>query len=204
MECISEGSSLQGMTVQPHTLLDVSGAVPESVTSSVLDACHNRGFSGIQDAISDAIASGWGVSFPYNAFIYGTPCMRKCRAICLMECIWPVPTYCLYSPAKVPLSQYSTRRVQLVMAQAVEAYSAVPGPCTPMNAMMIFNGTLQAQQLLLELQAGILRDSSLKDKQRARICTALAEADKCLVDGSDEFLQLLHVASVAQLAIQET
>ena len=62
--------------------------------------------------------------------------------------------------------------------------------------------TLQAQQLLLELQAGILKDSGLQDKQRARICTALAEADKCLVDGSDEFLQLLHVASVAQQAIQ--
>ena len=63
---------------------------------------------------------------------------------------------------------------------------------------------VQAQQLLLELQAGILQDTSLQDKQRARICTALAEADKCLVDGSDEFLQLLHVASIAQLAIQGT
>ncbi|CAL5218787.1 g509 [Coccomyxa viridis] len=112
---------LRGMKVEPQTLLDVSGAVPESVTSSVLEACHNRGFSGIQEAITDAIASGWG-----------------------------------------------------------------------------------AQQLLLELQAGILRDTSLKDKQRACICTALAEADKCLVDGSDEFLQLLHVASVAQMSIQGT
>ena len=53
---------MQGMSVEPQTLLDVSGAVPESVTSSVLDACHNRGFSGIQEAITDAIASGWGVS----------------------------------------------------------------------------------------------------------------------------------------------
>ena len=48
--------------MESQTLLDVSGAVPESVTSSVLDACHNRGFSGIQEAITDAIASGWGVS----------------------------------------------------------------------------------------------------------------------------------------------
>jgi replication factor C subunit 2/4 len=60
---------------------------------------------------------------------------------------------------------------------------------------------LQAQQLLLEFQAGLLKDQSLKDPQRARICTVLAEADKCLVDGADEFLQLLHVASVAQQAI---
>ena len=48
--------------MEPQTLLDVSGAVPESVTSSVLEACRNRGFAGIQDAITDAIASGWGVS----------------------------------------------------------------------------------------------------------------------------------------------
>lgn len=63
---------------------------------------------------------------------------------------------------------------------------------------------LQAQQLLLELQAGLLKESSLKDTQRAAVCTALAEADKCLVDGADEFLQLLHVASVAQQAISGT
>ena len=60
---------------------------------------------------------------------------------------------------------------------------------------------LQAQQLLLEFQAGLLKDVTLKDPQRAKICTVLAQADKCLVDGADEFLQLLHVASVAQQAI---
>ena len=43
-----------------------------------------------------------------------------------------------------------------------------------------------------------------RTSSEARICTALAEADKCLVDGSDEFLQLLNVASVAQLSIQGT
>lgn len=65
-------------------------------------------------------------------------------------------------------------------------------------------GAAQAQQLLLELQLGNLKATSLQDKHQARICTALAEADKCLVDGSYDFLELLHhaVASVAQLAIQ--
>ncbi len=60
---------------------------------------------------------------------------------------------------------------------------------------------MQAQQLLLEFQAGLLEYATLKDHQRAKICTVLAVADKCLVDGADEFLQLLHVASVAQQAI---
>ena len=53
---------LQGINVEAETVVDVGGAVPESVTSSVLDACHHKGFSGIQGAITDAIASGWGVS----------------------------------------------------------------------------------------------------------------------------------------------
>lgn len=70
---------------------------------------------------------------------------------------------------------------------------------TPMRQWLVV--WLQAQQLLLEFQAGLLEDATLKDPQRAKICTVLAEADKCLVDGADEFLQLLHVASVAQQAI---
>lgn len=64
--------------------------------------------------------------------------------------------------------------------------------------------TAQAQQLLLELQAGLLKDEGLADAQRGRICTAIAEADKALVDGSDEFLQLLNVASTAQRTICST
>jgi replication factor C subunit 2/4 len=47
----------------------------------------------------------------------------------------------------------------------------------------------------------MMADASLRDGQRAAICAALAQADKCLVDGADEYLQLLHVASVAQQAI---
>ena len=65
----SDRPALQGMSVEPQTLLDVSGAVPESVTSSVLDACHNKGFSGIQGAITEAIASGWGVSTPVTRLV---------------------------------------------------------------------------------------------------------------------------------------
>lgn len=57
---------------------------------------------------------------------------------------------------------------------------------------------LQAQQLLLELQGALLRDDGLKDLQRAKVCQVLAEADKDLIDGSDEFLQLVHVASYTQ------
>ncbi len=57
---------------------------------------------------------------------------------------------------------------------------------------------LQAQQILLELQNALLQDHGLKDLQRAKVCQVLAEADKDLIDGSDEFLQLVHVASYTQ------
>ena len=48
------------------------------------------------------------------------------------------------------------------------------------------------------MQSALLRDNSLKDLQRAKVCQVLAEADKDLIDGSDEFLQLVHVASYTQ------
>ena len=177
-KCLLVCLSLQGQAVEPQTLLDVSGAVPESVTSSVLEACHNRGFAGIQDAITDAIASGWGVSMSLLLSAPDISCF-------------------LVVPLKLGVPRRARLRVHMHKGPALARWSGLPD-----MRMWVIN--VQAQQLLLELQAGILRDTKLQDKQRARICTALAEADKCLVDGSDEFLQLLHVASVAQLAIQGT
>lgn len=77
-----------------------------------------------------------------------------------------------------------------------------------------------AQQVLLQLQAlvvpapaaaagaatdtdaGAAADAAqLTDKQRAVVCELAAAADKALVDGADEFLQLLHVAGSIQAAL---
>lgn len=63
-----------------------------------------------------------------------------------------------------------------------------------------------AQQVLLQLQAAVVPGAAgvasaheeLSDKQRAEICELLAEADKDLIDGADEYLQLLNVAGSAQ------
>jgi replication factor C subunit 2/4 len=51
--------------------------------------------------------------------------------------------------------------------------------------------------MLVELQREVLKEGGLSGPQRGKLCTALALADKALVDGADEFLQLLQVASVA-------
>ena len=56
----------QGPQVEPQTLLDVSGAVPESVTDNLLAACRSNVFTDVQAAITAAIADGWGVRAAHN------------------------------------------------------------------------------------------------------------------------------------------
>jgi replication factor C subunit 2/4 len=67
-----------------------------------------------------------------------------------------------------------------------------------------------AQQVLLQLQAAVVPGAAgvapsnvpMSDKQRAGVCELLAESDKDLIDGADEFLQLLNIAgSVQQLLV---
>ena len=60
---------------------------------------------------------------------------------------------------------------------------------------------MQAQTMLTELQSILLEQGELSEIQLAEIAQVLAEADKDLTDGADEFLQLLHVASKSQRVI---
>ncbi|XP_052203427.1 replication factor C subunit 2 [Diospyros lotus] len=50
-------------------------------------------------------------------------------------------------------------------------------------------------QMLSQLFDVVVEADDISDEQKANICKKLAEADKCLVDGADEYLQLLDVAS---------
>ncbi|XP_077224412.1 ATPase family associated with various cellular activities (AAA) [Tasmannia lanceolata] len=50
-------------------------------------------------------------------------------------------------------------------------------------------------QMLSQLFDVVVGADDISDQQKARICRRLAEADKCLVDGADEYLQLMDVAS---------
>ncbi|PKA64764.1 hypothetical protein AXF42_Ash016795 [Apostasia shenzhenica] len=50
-------------------------------------------------------------------------------------------------------------------------------------------------QMLSGLFEVIVSSDDISDEQKAKICERLAEADKCLVDGADEYLQLIDVAS---------
>lgn len=55
--------------------------------------------------------------------------------------------------------------------------------------------------MLLALQAAVLADPELREAGKGKLLEKLAEADKNLVDGSDEFLQLLDVTAHAQLVL---
>lgn len=57
---------------------------------------------------------------------------------------------------------------------------------------------MQVLHVMLDLQRLVLERSDVADDRKAAICRALAIADKDLVDGSDEMLQMLSVASNTQ------
>ena len=47
----------------------------------------------------------------------------------------------------------------------------------------------------VQLQAMIIRCDTLTDEHKAHMCIRIAEADKKLIDGGDEHLQLMDVLS---------
>ncbi|KAL7585723.1 replication factor C subunit 2 [Lactuca sativa] len=50
-------------------------------------------------------------------------------------------------------------------------------------------------QILSQLFDLVVESDDVSDEQKARICRKLGESDKCLVDGADEYLQLLDACS---------
>uniref|UniRef100_A0A7N2MKP6 AAA+ ATPase domain-containing protein n=1 Tax=Quercus lobata TaxID=97700 RepID=A0A7N2MKP6_QUELO len=56
-------------------------------------------------------------------------------------------------------------------------------------------------QMLFQLLEVVVEADDISDEQKARICKKLGEADKCLVDGADEYLQLLDVAGNTMRAL---
>uniref|UniRef100_A0ACB8FC90 Replication factor C subunit 4 n=1 Tax=Sphaerodactylus townsendi TaxID=933632 RepID=A0ACB8FC90_9SAUR len=60
----------------------------------------------------------------------------------------------------------------------------------------LINEGYAATQLINQLHDIIVEKEELSDKQKSVIAEKLAEADKCLADGSDEFLQLISLGAV--------
>ncbi|ESN96308.1 hypothetical protein HELRODRAFT_185082 [Helobdella robusta] len=51
-------------------------------------------------------------------------------------------------------------------------------------------------QLLFQLHDNVVSNDSLSDQQKSIICEKMGIVDKCLMEGADEYLQLLDLASV--------
>lgn len=58
-----------------------------------------------------------------------------------------------------------------------------------------------ASQIFSQLYDTVVEATDISDETKARISQRLAEADKCLIDGADEYLQLLDVASNAMRSL---
>ena len=65
--------------MEAGTLLDVAGAVPESVTARLLEACRSGMFSKVQAAVVDTIADGWGVRLRSSGPHACWPLIKMCK-----------------------------------------------------------------------------------------------------------------------------
>ncbi|EPS70003.1 hypothetical protein M569_04759, partial [Genlisea aurea] len=60
-----------------------------------------------------------------------------------------------------------------------------------------------ASQTLSQLYDLIVGSDDLSDEQKARVLKKIGEADKALIEGADEYLQLLGVASTTMRALND-
>ncbi|KAJ4819042.1 Replication factor C subunit 2 [Rhynchospora pubera] len=65
----------------------------------------------------------------------------------------------------------------------------------------IINEGYPVSQLLYQLLDVVVNAEDVTDEAKAKICKKLGETDKCLIDGADEYLQLLDVASQTMRAL---
>lgn len=61
-----------------------------------------------------------------------------------------------------------------------------------------------ASSLLVALSNKIIPDPTLSDMAKAKLSIRIAEAEKNLIDGADEYLQLMTVGSMALTCFQES
>ncbi|XP_015575363.1 replication factor C subunit 2 isoform X1 [Ricinus communis] len=68
-------------------------------------------------------------------------------------------------------------------------------------SQMLVQIEVQLIRYFVQLLEVVVEADDISDEQKAQICKSLGAADKCLVDGADEYLQLLDVASNTMRAL---
>ena len=83
-------------------------------------------------------------------------------------------------------------------------HQSLPAPPPQAKINDLIADGYPANQIVLQLHDWVMskENQAMSAKSKAIICRQLAATDKCLVDGADETLQLLHLSSVALTALQ--
>ena len=157
----------------------MSGEVPQAAIAALLAACRSGVFERVQQQARGAPVGRAAPRHP-------------CRSGTL--------------PARIPLPCPQLR--SLTSLPHRDAQTLNPKPQTPNPNRQVTDIIAEgypAAQVLLQLQGEILaapaaegEPGAVGPRPRALACEVLAEADKCLQDGADEFVQLLHVGAQVQ------
>ncbi|KAJ3096804.1 hypothetical protein HDU97_005568 [Phlyctochytrium planicorne] len=80
-----------------------------------------------------------------------------------------------------------------IISNLLEAFRSKSYPAASKLATEIVTSGFSIVQVLQQLHSSMLGDVQLNATQKAKACQVFALADKSLVDGSDEYLQLMKV-----------
>lgn len=207
---------LRGSPVTAAAVLDVSGAVPRSAVEALLAAARSKQFAAVQQAVTDLIAEG----YPVGGWVGngGGVSVRGGAwwVVVVGGCEW-VGGSCACVGAQGSAQGRSNRAASAWMESGLRRLGCAAllhPPVLPRSPALAPCCTdtcrppgpprraLQAQEILLQLQGALLEDASVADSAKGRVLLRLAEADKKLVDGADEFLQLLDVTAHAQQVLR--
>ncbi len=104
----------QGLTVEPQTILDVSGAVPEAAVDALMKACRSNSFAEVQQAITNSIADGFPVCIAATCCHVCVGLIWLCNALSTISCF--VVALCVYACCMMCTSGHSCVAIGCSMA----------------------------------------------------------------------------------------
>jgi len=164
-----------GAPVDAAAVSDVSGVAPPGLVDGLLRACRSRGFEGVERAATGAVAEGW----PAQQLL-----------LQLQEAI-------LAAPGEGEEEEGGELEGEEGGgAEAMEAEGEGAGEGEGEGGEAAGRRRRRRPEGWVPASRG-----RVSDAQRGAACVALAVADKALVDGADEFLQLLNVLARVQATL---
>nr|TKS18616.1 hypothetical protein D5086_0000002850 [Populus alba] len=158
--------------------------LPEEITSNhILPVCNEDSLTLDAEALStlSSISQGdlhWAITFLHGAArLFGSSISSKDH-VSVSGAIPQEVTEALYAACKSGDFDLANKEVNSIIA---EGYPV--------------------SHILAQLFEVVVEADDVSDERKACMCKSLATADKCLIDGADEYLQLLDVASNTMRAL---